>query len=154
MSSAKWQIKSLSSKQTESIAESIGKQLRGGEIIDLIGDLGSGKTTFVRGLARGIGSQATVNSPTFKISNTYRGRQLQLHHFDFYRVVEPGILSSELAEILAEPSSVAAIEWSDVVRAQLPLQQLAISFSQTAEQQRQLDFTYPESLSYLLKDLQ
>jgi tRNA threonylcarbamoyladenosine biosynthesis protein TsaE len=153
MSDVHWQTTSNSAVATEAIALAIGRQLHGGEVIDLIGDLGSGKTTFVRGLAKGLGSQALVSSPTFKINNIYPGRKLRLHHFDFYRLAEPGILISELAEILTEPNCAVVIEWSVIVRQQLPKEQLAITFTQTADKQRQLDFSYPKSLSYLLEGL-
>jgi len=131
----------------------IGLQLQGGEVIDLIGDLGCGKTTFVRGLAKGLGSSAMVSSPTFKINNVYAGSKLRLQHFDFYRLAEPGILTSELAEILLEPDIVVVIEWSDIVRTQLPKKQLAITFTQTADKVRRLDFLYPKSLSYLVEGI-
>jgi tRNA threonylcarbamoyladenosine biosynthesis protein TsaE len=153
MSNVQRQIISNSPAKTEAIAAIVGQQLRGGEVIDLIGDLGSGKTTFVRGLAEGLGSQVLVSSPTFKINNVYPGHKLKLYHFDFYRIVEPGILSSELAEVLTEPDSVIVIEWSEVVRQILPERQLTITFTQTADKKRQLDFSYSKSLAYLIKGL-
>ena len=153
MSDVHWQTISNSPAVTEAMAAAIGKQLRGGEVIDLIGDLGSGKTTFVRGLAKGLGIPALVSSPTFKINNVYPGRKLSLYHFDFYRIAEPGILTSELAEALSEPASVIVIEWSDVVRQLLPEKQLAIIFTQTADKERHLDFAYPASLGYVTKGL-
>ena len=153
MSEKHWQTISNSPAATEAMAAAIGKQLRGGEVIDLIGDLGSGKTTFVRGLAKGLGSQALVSSPTFKINNVYPGKKLSLYHFDFYRISEPGILTSELAEALSEPASVIVIEWSNVVRQLLPEKQLAITFTQTADNERHLDFSYPATLGYMIKEL-
>ena len=148
-----WRTMSNSAADTEAIASAIGKRLRGGEVIDLIGDMGCGKTTFVRGLAKGLGCQATVNSPTYKINNVYSGQKLQLHHFDFYRITEPGILLSELAEIMTEPDIVTIIEWSDVVHDLLPKKQLAITFTQAADNQRRLHLVCPASLSYTLKEL-
>jgi tRNA threonylcarbamoyladenosine biosynthesis protein TsaE len=148
------QIISTRPDATRKIALSIGKQLRGGEVIDLIGDLGSGKTTFVKGLAKGIGSQATVSSPTYKINNVYQGNSLFLYHFDFYRIAEPGILSSELAEALTEPSSIVVIEWSDIIRQLLPKKQLTITFTQTADNERQLDFSLPADLSYVIEGIE
>ena len=153
MADTQSQIVSGSPTKTELIALAIGKRLRGGEVIDLIGDLGSGKTTFVRGLAKGLGSSVQVSSPTFKINNVYPGEKLRLHHFDFYRLAEPGILTSELAEILTEPDCVVVVEWSDIVRKQLPEKQLTITFRQTAGKTRQLNFIYPKSLGYLIEGI-
>jgi tRNA threonylcarbamoyladenosine biosynthesis protein TsaE len=153
MRNVHWQTISNSSANTETMASVIGKQLRGGEVIDLIGDLGSGKTTFVRGLAKGLCSQAKVNSPTYKINNVYPGSKLHLYHFDFYRLTDPGILSNELAEIINEPDAVVVIEWSDIVRQQLPKKQMAITFTQTADKQRQLGFSYQAALAYMIEGL-
>ncbi|MGD0284170.1 MAG: tRNA (adenosine(37)-N6)-threonylcarbamoyltransferase complex ATPase subunit type 1 TsaE [Candidatus Saccharimonadales bacterium] len=153
MADTQSQIVSGSPARTELIAIAIGKRLRGGEVIDLIGDLGSGKTTFVRGLAKGLGSSAPVSSPTFKINNVYTGGKLRLYHFDFYRLAESGILASELAEILTEPDCAIVIEWSDIVRTQLPKKQLTITFTQTADKTRQLIFSYPKSLDYMVKGI-
>src|ERR1700694_4100448 len=89
--------------ETQTLAEAIGQVLRGGEVIELIRDLGGGKTTFTKGLARGLSITDTVQSPTFTICRTYVARDnLELHHFDFYRLQEPGIMSAELNESLQQ----------------------------------------------------
>src|SRR6185312_5854101 len=87
-----WQTESISSDNTSDVAMKIGRKLQGGEVIELISDLGGGKTTFVRGLAKGMGSQDTVRSPSFTLSNEYRSGKLTLYHFDFYRLEDPGIM--------------------------------------------------------------
>jgi len=79
-------ITSESPEATEQLAEAIGRRLTGGEVIELVSDLGGGKTTFVRGLARGLGSADVVSSPTFTVSKVYKADKLELHHFDFYRL--------------------------------------------------------------------
>ena len=78
-------VESRSPAQTELIGEKLAAQLSGGEVIALYGGLGMGKTNFVRGLARGLGVEEGVSSPTFALVNEYHGR-LTLYHFDMYRV--------------------------------------------------------------------
>jgi tRNA threonylcarbamoyladenosine biosynthesis protein TsaE len=146
-------IDSSSAAITEAIAEQLGQKLKGGEVIELTSDLGGGKTTFVRGLARGLGSQAHVSSPTFKISNVYKSPKLELHHFDFYRLNEPGVVANELAEVLGDPSIVVVIEWGEIVNDVLPAKRLTIRLTATDDQTRTLEFDYPKELQYLVKDL-
>jgi tRNA threonylcarbamoyladenosine biosynthesis protein TsaE len=129
---------SMSSEQTEQLAESLGKRLRGGEVIELVSDLGGGKTTFVRGLARGIGSKDKVSSPSFTLSNQYQASSLILHHFDFYRLNEPGIMKDELAEVIADPEAVTVVEWADIVEDVLSHDKLTVNIKTTGEETREL----------------
>src|SRR5476649_1957023 len=94
-----WQTESTSLDATLQLAAQVGHRMRGGETIELISDLGGGKTTFVRGLARGFGSKDHVTSPSFALSNQYSSRDLVMYHFDFYRLDDVGIIASELAEL-------------------------------------------------------
>lgn len=144
-------INSSSLEDTEALAGTIGRHLKGGEVIELVSDLGGGKTAFVRGLARGMGSHDHVASPTFTISREYRAGELTLYHFDFYRLPEPGIMSAELAEVLDDPKAVVAIEWSDIVQHVLPEKRLSVKFILTGEANRRLEFAYPSELAYLLE---
>ncbi|MBQ3432976.1 tRNA (adenosine(37)-N6)-threonylcarbamoyltransferase complex ATPase subunit type 1 TsaE, partial [Candidatus Saccharibacteria bacterium] len=91
-------------------------------IIELIGDVGAGKTTFVRGLATGLGITEPVTSPSFTISKSYalpssKGR---LIHYDFYRLSDPGLMSEDLADNLTNPSNIIVIEWGASVSDLLP----------------------------------
>lgn len=90
-------------------------------VIELVGDVGAGKTTFVRGLAEGLGVKEPVTSPSFTISKTYAlpegGR---LVHYDFYRLPEPGLMADDLAENLADEKNVVVIEWGESVNDLLP----------------------------------
>ena len=146
-----WQTKSISSEATEKLGERLGAALKGGEVIELSSDLGGGKTTFVRGLVRGAGSQDKVTSPTFTISKIYKTDKFEIHHFDFYRLQEAGILSDELSEVIGNPSVVTVIEWADVVKHILPWKILSINFTQTPEGERELTFTCQNDLEYLLE---
>ncbi|HXE10210.1 MAG TPA: tRNA (adenosine(37)-N6)-threonylcarbamoyltransferase complex ATPase subunit type 1 TsaE [Verrucomicrobiae bacterium] len=133
----------------------IGRKLQGGEVIELISDLGGGKTTFVRGLAKGMGSQDTVRSPSFTLSNEYRSGKLTLYHFDFYRLEDPGIMRRELAEVLEDPGAVIAVEWPGEVAEILPQRRLTLRIhpDETNDTKRELHFSYPASLEYLVKGM-
>lgn len=90
------------------------------KVIELIGDVGAGKTTFTRGLAQGLGVKTPVTSPSFTISKRYAfplasGKDGILSHYDFYRLGEPGIMTEDLLESIAEPHSVTVIEWAETV---------------------------------------
>lgn len=104
-----------SPEETESVAEKLGKLLRGGEVIAFTGSLGAGKTAFTRGLARGLGISMRVTSPTYTIVNEYTGGRLPLFHFDMYRLSS----SDELFDIGWEDylarGGVCAVEWSENV---------------------------------------
>lgn len=147
------QIESTSSAATEQLAETIGQRLKGREIIELISDLGGGKTTFVRGMAKGMGSKDRVASPTFTISKVYKSKDMELHHFDFYRLQDAGLLEYELHDLLDDQNIILVVEWGEVVQHVLPEDRLTIEISRTGEEKRQLTLTFPESLAYLTENL-
>ena len=131
----------------------LGRKLRGGEVIELISDLGGGKTTFVRGLARGFGSTDKTASPSFTISKVYKAGQKELHHFDFYRLNEAGVVADELVELLDDPQIVVVVEWANLVHGVLPADRLSVTFKTTDENSRQITFQLPDSLNYLVEGL-
>lgn len=143
-----YEIKSSSSDETEALAEKIGSCLRGGEVLELIGDVGAGKTTFVKGLARGLGSGDSVSSPTYTVSNVYQGR-LPLYHFDFYRVQEDQLIRNELNDILKQHSEIVVLEWADTVRSLLPREHITIIFSTTNESERTIKVELPHTQEYI-----
>jgi tRNA threonylcarbamoyladenosine biosynthesis protein TsaE len=142
-------ITSTSAAMTEKVAEKLGQRVQGGEIIELVSDLGGGKTTFVRGLARGMGSRDSVRSPSFTLANQYQSGELTLYHFDFYRLNDPGILAHELAEITADKKAVIVVEWATIVAEVLTMPHLVISLKQTDERERDIRIDYPEQYNYL-----
>jgi tRNA threonylcarbamoyladenosine biosynthesis protein TsaE len=148
-----YQTDTNSSEQTEQLAERLGQSLRGGEVWELISDLGGGKTTFVRGLARGLGSTGHVASPTFTIGREYKTAKHTLYHYDFYRLGDAGIMSTELAEALAELSAIVVIEWAGIVEDVLPSQRIIVKFDVVDEDVRRLTFDYHENLRYLFEPL-
>lgn len=122
--------------------EHVGRLLKGGEIVVLIGDIGAGKTTFTKGLARGLDINETIQSPTFTISRRYNARDdLELIHYDFYRLSEAGIMRAELSEALADAQAVTVIEWGQVVEDVLPRDALTITIGSPSEEERELDFS-------------
>jgi tRNA threonylcarbamoyladenosine biosynthesis protein TsaE len=148
-----WRTNSTSSEKTEQLAERLGSKLQGGETIELVSDLGGGKTTFVRGLARGMGSSSKVSSPSFTLSNAYETGKLTLFHFDFYRLSEPGIMKEELAECIADPQAVTVVEWADIVEDVLPVERVTIRLTATGENDREITIECPENLKYILESV-
>jgi tRNA threonylcarbamoyladenosine biosynthesis protein TsaE len=148
-----WQTKSTSSEATEQLGEQLGKLLHGGEVIELVSDLGGGKTTLTRGLVRGTGSEDQVASPTFTISKLYRASTFDIHHFDFYRLSEAGIMADELSEVTADPQAVVIVEWADVVRDVLPADRLTVVIRQTPEGARNITLHATPSLGYIIEGL-
>ncbi|EKD33511.1 MAG: hypothetical protein ACD_76C00014G0004 [uncultured bacterium] len=106
-----------SAKETQSIAREFAKTLLGGEFIYLIGDLGAGKTTFVQGLASGLGADSTrVKSPTFVLMHEYpasAGSIKRLVHADGYRLKEMDMVEMELDEVCNLPDTVVVVEWPE-----------------------------------------
>lgn len=116
-------------EETKGFARTVGERLTGGEVFELRGDVGSGKTAFTKGLAEGLGVNDDVQSPSFTISRTYPARDgLELHHYDFYRLEDPGIMTYELSESLHDDRTVTVIEWAETVAGVLPAQRVVISF--------------------------
>ena len=108
----------------------LGAILSGGETIELVGDLGAGKTQFVRGLAEGAGSTDSVQSPSFTISRVYQGSGFTIYHYDFYRLGEDiGIMKDEISEQIGEPSTVVVTEWASTTQGFLPDDRLQIRFA-------------------------
>ena len=148
-----WQTTTSSAEETEALGAKLGANIRGGEVIGLVSDLGGGKTTFVRGLVQGMGSVDKVSSPTFTISKLYQTGELDVHHFDFYRLPEAGIMADELAEIAGDPKCVVLIEWGDVVDHVLPESRLTVGITHTPEGKRAFDFTAAPAMAYLLEGI-
>lgn len=120
----------------------IGAGLLGGESIILTGDVGAGKTVFTKGLAQGLEINDDVQSPTFTISRVYSGRDgLQLAHYDFYRLSEPGIMKDELHESLLDPQTITVIEWADIVESVVPPHAIRIAITPVDESTREVTIT-------------
>lgn len=104
----------VSVAETEAHGEQVGRQARPGEVYGLSGDLGAGKTAWVRGFARGIGFRGRVHSPTFALVNEYEGGRMTVHHLDLYRLgSREEIRGAGLEEYLIRPEGVSVVEWVD-----------------------------------------
>ena len=125
-------------------SEAIGRQLAGeigvGSVLALKGDLGSGKTMFVKGLVAGLGSCANVTSPTFTIVHEYRGGRLPVYHFDFFRLENRESVARLGLDDYFFGDGVSVIEWADRFPEFIPKQARWISFEIKSENQRAITF--------------
>ncbi|OGH30826.1 MAG: tRNA (adenosine(37)-N6)-threonylcarbamoyltransferase complex ATPase subunit type 1 TsaE [Candidatus Levybacteria bacterium RIFCSPHIGHO2_02_FULL_42_12] len=124
-----------SKEETHALGETIGKTLSCPTTILLFGELGSGKTTFVQGLAKGLRITQRIISPTFIIVRTYG----MFYHVDLYRVQdEKDIQSLGLLEILSNPNNIVAIEWAEKMGDLLPKERWDIEFSYISDNKRKI----------------
>lgn len=147
------ELTSKSAEQTIEIAKKISRNLKGGEFIELLADVGGGKTTFVRGLASGAGSKSHVSSPTFTISKLYKSPEFDIMHFDFYRLSEAGLVAQEAEEAILDDKIVVVVEWSEAIEHVLPDERLIIRIEYQENDNRLLKLKLPNDLSYLINGL-
>lgn len=151
-----WGIVTRTEAETRSIGKLLASLLNGGEVLCLMGELGTGKTTFVQGLAEGLGITPPIISPTFVLVREYRGR-LPLFHVDAYRL--QGLTVDEVQRQIglwdyAERGGVVVIEWADLIADALPDERLDIHFEH-AETGRRLTFIpHGDRYERLLRALQ
>jgi len=138
-------------EETHLFGKSLGTLLHGGEVIELIGDVGAGKTTFVKGIAEGLDITEAVQSPSFTISRVYDGRDdLLLAHYDFYRLSDAGIMADELYEAVSDPKTITVIEWAAIVDGVLPEGRIRIQITSPSETERELEIQGPAHIMELL----
>lgn len=129
---------SASEQETAGLGEKLGARLRPGDVLAFYGGLGAGKTAFIRGVARGLGVEGRVTSPTFTIVNEYPGR-VPLFHFDMYRLGS----SDELFEIGWEDyltrGGVCCVEWTENVEDAIPPEAVRVRIEKTGERERVID---------------
>jgi tRNA threonylcarbamoyladenosine biosynthesis protein TsaE len=128
---------SNSPAETEATGRRLAEQIGVGSILALKGDLGSGKTSFVKGLVAGLGSTAAVTSPTFTILHEYRGGRLPVYHFDFFRLDRESVKGLGLDDYLFG-DGLSVIEWADRSSEFIPEQARWILFEIKSENQREI----------------
>ena len=137
--------------ELESFAEQLGAFLKTQKlplVLELVGDVGAGKTTFTKALAKGLGVKDPVTSPSFTISKRYSANNLTLIHYDFYRLPDPGLMAEDLAESLVDPCALTVLEWADSVHDILPKNHLKITFKVLGNNSRRLTFNKPMEKLY------
>lgn len=111
-------------QQMIDFGENLAKTLEAPTVIELVGDVGAGKTTITKGIAKGLGIDEEITSPTFTLSKRYpfqkASKDYFLVHYDFYRLNDPGIMSEDLLENIQNPNTITIIEWGDSVSSLLP----------------------------------
>ncbi|MFH1175592.1 MAG: tRNA (adenosine(37)-N6)-threonylcarbamoyltransferase complex ATPase subunit type 1 TsaE [bacterium] len=127
-----------SAEETQKIAKEFAKTLKGGEIFIFSGDLGAGKTTFIQGLAEGLGVKENLTSPTFVLMKIYKGKgSLKLVHIDCYRIGSGATMSSlGLDEIFEDKNNIAVVEWGERIADILPNDVAKIEFKHLSKNQR------------------
>jgi tRNA threonylcarbamoyladenosine biosynthesis protein TsaE len=150
-----FEFKSDSPQQTIEFGRKLGERLRGGEIIGLVGPLGSGKTHLIKGIAAGAGAeqaQRNVNSPTFVIVNEYQGR-FSIYHIDAYRLSSTAEFEMLGFDDYCGPQTVVLIEWADKILPALDGTNLIkIELSHISSGERAINIS--NAPKYLLKDFQ
>ena len=122
-----------SEKETFDYAMALGQKAQPGSIYCLDGDLGTGKTVFAKGFARGLGIEEPVTSPTFTIVKEYEGGRLPLYHFDVYRIADPDEMYAIGYEDYFYGEGVCLVEWSQLIEELLPEQAVRIRIEKDPE---------------------
>jgi tRNA threonylcarbamoyladenosine biosynthesis protein TsaE len=125
-------------EETRALGERLGALLHAGDVVLLEGELGAGKTTFVQGVARGLGFEGSVSSKSFVLLGEYAGR-VKLYHADLYRLDDPDqVLDLALDEVSAD--GVLVVEWPERAAGMLPEEHLLARFHVSSEEARSLEF--------------
>lgn len=136
-------VATASAEETEAVAARLAERLDVGDIVTLSGELGSGKTTFVRGACRALGIDALVTSPTFTIGHRYRGRNLDVSHLDLFRF--EGLSPAEWGDL--EPyfeEAVVFVEWPEAGLEALPPARVAVRLEHAGGDRRTIELAAPE----------
>lgn len=119
--------------------KNFAKSIKAPKVIELIGDVGAGKTTFVRGLAEGLGVKEQITSPSFTISKEYAFDGGILVHYDFYRLQNPGIMVGDLEENINMNDAIVIVEWADSVENILPADRVTINIKYCDDGTREIE---------------
>ncbi len=149
-------LKVRSTEETKEIAVRLGSLLDGGEVICLVGNLGSGKTYFTKFLAEALGvDQKDIISPTFVYWRVHEGAKFRVHHFDFYRIDdEREVEDIGFMDALDDEKGIVVIEWADKIRSYLPRVRMEIHIAVSDNEERILTISaYRQRYDHILQSL-
>lgn len=129
-------------EETQKLGADFAQKFNSIPVLALYGDLGSGKTTFIQGLAKGLGIEKKIISPTFIIMRTYEANLRTFYHVDLYRIKdEKDIRDLGLIELMQDPQNLFAIEWPEKVEKILPKKRINLYFTYLEDNKRQIIIT-------------
>ena len=144
-------IYTYSAKETIDLGRKFSRNLKEKDVVVFEGILGGGKTTFIKGVLRGLGIKAKVLSPTFTLIREYPNKKLHIYHMDLYRIKEKSIFELGVEDLLYAKSSIALIEWGEKIEDCLP-SYIKVEFSMLGENKRRIKFSlkgYPKERAIL-----
>lgn len=126
------------SKETQKLGEMLAKELKGGEIVCLSGELGAGKTTFTQGFLKGLGACGPYTSPTFVIMKEYKTKNKNIYHIDAYRIGAKDMKNLGWEEIVSDSKNIVIIEWAERIKKIIPKNSLHLEFKWVDENTREI----------------
>ena len=129
-------VKTAKETETRALGCRLGRLLKGLDVVLLYGDLGSGKTTFTQGLAKGAGFSGRVVSPTFGLARLYRAKARLIYHLDLYRVAADDTGDIGIEEFVSDPKALCVVEWPEAGSAYYPADRVEIRFKHLKDGRR------------------
>lgn len=126
-------VETRSPEQTFTLGQALGESAKPGQVFTLVGDLGVGKTVFTQGLARGLGIEENISSPTFTIVQVYEEGRLPFYHFDVYRIGDISEMDEVGFDEYVYGDGVSLIEWANLIEEILPEQRIEITIEKNLE---------------------
>lgn len=135
------EIFTTSARETQNFGEEFANNLKGGEVLGLVGGLGAGKTTFVQGLAKGLKIKEKIISPTFILMRSYSNSNKKLHHIDLYRLegeIEKELRNLDVEDFWGKGDNITVIEWAEKAFDLMPENTIWIDFQGHADEERKI----------------
>ena len=134
--------KVLTFDEIDKLAELLANNIKQGDFIALVGDLGTGKTTFVQKIAKAIGVKENVKSPTFNYVLEYHSGKMPFYHFDVYRISEPLEIYELGYEDYLDSDGITVVEWANLIKSELPNEYIEINLYHHDEESREIEIKY------------